>query len=121
MQIASRDEKAREILDNIDPSFEADAKAALNEIDNDEMEKTLSEMLTVVKRSKDWSDLADYYLAIQYVWNLVKNDLDWGFNQRIGAEMMNTFASVKNPYAARFIQYSFIALFGTSSQSVDDK
>ncbi len=121
MQIASRDEKARKILDNIDPSIEADAKAALNEIDNDEMEKTLSEMLTVVKRSKDWSDLGDYYLAIQYVWNLVKNDLDWGFNQRIGAEMMNTFASVKNPYAARFIQYSFIALFGTSSQSVDDK
>ena len=121
MQIASRDKNAREIIENFDSSFEAEAKAELNEIDNGEIEKILSEMLIVVKQSKDWSDLADYFLALQYVWNLVENDLEWGFNQRIGAEMMKSFASVKNIYAARYLRYSFNALFGTSSQSVDDK
>ena len=78
----------------------------------------MSEMLTAVKRSKDWSDLADYYLALQYVWNLVDNDLDWGFNQRIGAEMMDAFVTVKNVYAARFMKYSFDSISGASSQSV---
>ena len=81
----------------------------------------LSEMLTVVKRSKDWSDLADYYLALQYIWNLVDNDLDWGFNQRIGVEMMDAFITVKNIYAARFMKYSLDSIQGVSSQSVDDK
>lgn len=44
-------------------------------------------MYTIIKKSPNWSDLADYYLALQYIWNLVDNDLDWGFNQRIGMEI----------------------------------
>lgn len=119
-QVAAKDEKTRKVIENIDPSFEVDAKAALNEIDDDEMEEMLSEMLAAIKKSKDWSDLADYYLALQYVWNLVDNDLDFGFNQRIGAEMMNAFVLVKNIYAARFLKYSFDSHRGASSQSVDD-
>ena len=102
-QVAAKDEKVRKVIENTDPSFAADAKAALSEIDDDEMK-----------------DLADYYLALQYVWNLVDNDLDWGFNQRIGAEMMNAFVTVKNVYAARFMKYSFDSISGASSQSVDD-
>lgn len=120
-QVASRDEKARKVLENIDPSFEADAKALLSEFDDDEMKDTMSEMLIAVKRSKDWSDLADYYLALMYLWNLVDNDLDWGFNQRIGIEMMDAFVTVKNTYAARFLKYSLDSIGGMSSQSVDDK
>lgn len=119
-QVATKDEKTRKIIENIDLSFEADAKATLNEIDDNEMEEMLSELLTTIKRSKDWSDLADYYLALQYVWNLVDNDLDFGFNQRIGAEMMNAFLLVKNVYATRFLKYSFDSYQGASSQSVDD-
>lgn len=119
-QVAARDEKARKIIEKIDPSFEVDAKAALDEINNDEMEKIVSEMLTAVKKSNEWSDLADYYLALQYVWNLIDNDLEWGFNQRIGAEMMCAFVSVKNIYAARFLKYSSDSLRGACSQFVDD-
>lgn len=119
-QVAIRDEKTRKVIENADPSFETDAKAVLSEIDDNEMGKMVSEMLTTIKRSKEWSDLADYYLALQYLWNLVDNDLDWGFNQRIGVEMMNVFVSVKNIYAARFLKCSFDSLIETSSQSVDD-
>lgn len=119
-QVAARNEKTRKILENIDPAFEAYAKAVLSEIDDDEMEEMLSDMLTAIKRSKDLSDLADYYLALRYFWNLVDNDLDWGFNQRIGVEMMIAFVSVKNIYAARFLKCSFDSHKGASSQSVDD-
>jgi len=120
-QVALKDKSARQVLEDEDSSFEADAKELLKEIDDDEMEEMLSEMLIAIKHSEDWSELADYYLALRYVWNLVDNGLDWGFNQRIGAEMMSAFITVNNIYAARFLKYSFDSMFGTSSQSVDDK
>jgi len=120
-QVAARDKETRKVIENVDPSFEAEAKELLDEIDNEEIKNEISEMLTVVKRSKEWSDLADYYLALQYLWNLVDNDLGWGFNQRIGIEMMDAFNSVNNRYVARFLKYNYDALRGASSQSVDDK
>lgn len=120
-QVAARDEETRKLIEDADPSFEADAEELFDEIYNDEIKNEISEMLTVVKRSKDWSDLADYYLALQYVWNLADNDLGWGFNQRIGIEMMLAFSSVNNRYTTRFLKYNFDAVRGASSQSVDDK
>lgn len=119
-QVVAKDETARKTIENVDPSFETDVKAILSELDDHEMEEEISEMLTTIKRSKEWSDLADYYLALQYVWNLVDNDLDWGFNQRIGVEMMWAFVSVKNTYATQFLKCSFDSLRGASSQFVDD-
>ena len=120
-QVAERDEETRKLIEDADPSFQADAEELLDEIYNEEIKNEISEMLTVVKRSKEWSDLAYYYLALQYLWNLVDNDLGWGFNQRIGIEMMAAFNSVNNRYAARFLKYNLDALRGASSQSVDDK
>lgn len=120
-QVAARDEAIREAIENKDPSFEADVKEILDEIDTEEMKNTMSEMLTVVKESKDWSDLAYYYLALQYAWNLVDNDLGRGYNQRIGVEMLSAFISVNNQYAARYLKYYFGAFGETGSQSVDDK
>lgn len=120
-QAAARNETIRKEIENVDPSFEADAKELLDEIDNDEIKNEISEMLTVIKRSKEWSDLADYYLALLYVWNLVDNDLGWGFNQRIGIEMMASFVTVKNLYAARYLKFNFDVLGWEGSQSVDDK
>ena len=120
-QVVSRDEKAKRIIENTDSAFEADAKEIMDEIDGSEgMTEWVSEMLTTIKKSAEWSDLADYYLAMQYVWNLVDNDLEWGFNQRIGVEMLNAFVSVGNYYAARYLLTSKNAVNGLSSQSVDD-
>ena len=116
-QLASRDEKFRKIVNN----HEADANTMLNETDIAEKEELMSEMLTIVKHSKDWSDLAYYYLALRYVWNLVDNNMDWGFNARIGREMMNALISVNNRYAVRCLQVCHDALFRASSQIVDDR
>lgn len=120
MQVAARDPKAREIIDNPNPDFEKDAQEAAAGLDDPEMVEMLDELKTTIKRSKSWSDLADYYLALQYIWNIVNNDLGWDFNRRIGVEMLNSFVSVGNVYAARFLKYSLDSM-GQSSQTVDDK
>lgn len=119
-QVVINDEKVKKVIENIDSSFEADAKAILSELNEDEIEEMMSEMLTTVKGSKEWSDLADYYLALRYVWNLVDNDLEWGFNHQTGVEMMWAFATVRNKYAAQFLKCSFDSLREASSQFVDD-
>ena len=49
-QVAAKDEKTRNVIENIDPSFEVDAKTALNEINDDEMEEMLSEMLLLSRK-----------------------------------------------------------------------
>lgn len=120
MQVARKDKKTRKLIENPNPSLESDAEEIMAEFHNEESEEIMSQLLTTVKRSKEWSDLGDYYLALRYMWNLVDNDLDWGFNQRIGVEMLNSFASVNNIYAARFLIYSFDSMTGKSSRSVDD-
>ena len=119
MQIASRDPKVREIINNPDPNFEKDAQEVVEGL-NAEMEEMLDNMKTTLKRAQRWSDLADYYIALQYMWNIVDNDLGWAFNHRVGEEMLNAFVSVGNIYAARFLKYSMDSL-GISSQIVDDK
>lgn len=121
-QLAKRDYDARAILENPDPNFGAEANEVLNDLNNDEdIKETILEMLTAVKQSKEWSDLADYYLALQYVINIVDNELDWGFNQRIGVEMLRSFSSLNNKYAFRFLKWSLSSFSPQSSQSVDDK
>lgn len=120
-QVAARDEETRKVIEDIDPSFEADMKEILGEINTEELKNEISQMLTVVKKSRAWTDLAYYYLALQYLLNLVDNDLGQGYNQRIGGEMMHAFFSVNNQYAAHYLEYNYEALRGAGSQSVDDK
>lgn len=109
-QIISTDEKLRKTLTDPDSSFFWDAKEHHMDTSENEMDDLIFEMLTVIKKSRNWSDLADYYLALRYVWNLVDNDLECGFNRRIGVEMMYTFVSVENMYALRFLENDYDSL-----------
>lgn len=120
LQVAKKDEKTRKIMQTENPSLEADAKEILADFHSEESEEMMSQLLTAIKRSKEWSDIGDYYLALQYIWNLVNNGLDWGFNQRIGIEMLNAFVSVGNIYAARYLKCSLESMTGESSRTVDD-
>lgn len=112
VQLANKDSEVRRIVDEPDPDFEKDAKEALSDMNDPEVNEKIEEMLNMLKHSTDWSDLADYYLALRYVYNLVDNDLNPEFSQRIGVEMMNSFVSVNNLYAARFIVFSYEAVGG---------
>lgn len=112
VQVASKDSEARRILDNVDPNFEREANDVFSEMNDPEVNDKIERMLNMLKHSDKWSDLADYYLALRYVYNLVDNDLGGEFNQRIGVEMMNSFVTVRNVHAARFIKYSYEAVCG---------
>lgn len=103
MQVASRDPKTRQVLENTDSNFAKEAKEIVEGIVDSEIEDLLAELLKTVKQSKDKYELADYYLALQFVWNLVDNDLSFEINRRIGVEMLNAFVTVENPYAAHFL------------------
>ena len=47
------------------------------------------------------SEIADYYLALQFYFSIINNDNEYGFNRKIGEEMLYAFISVENKYAAR--------------------
>ena len=76
----------------------------LNEMNTGEEKKIISDLLIELK-SKGYSDLVDYYLALQYVFGIVDNDLGFGLNIKIGKEMMQAFLSVKNYYVARYLRF----------------
>lgn len=69
-------------------------------------ELSMGMMLTHLKLSGKWANLADYYLALRYMFNMVDNGLGYAFNLRIGMEMMQSFASVGNKYAQCLIHSS---------------
>ena len=103
IQVVSRDKKAERILESIDPSFEREAKEILDSINYSGIDEIIIDFISTVKKSKEWYGLADYYIALQFIWNLADNELGVGINRRIGIEMMYAFAKIGNPYAAQFI------------------
>lgn len=104
-QIAAKDVKVKRNFENTDPSLKIEANVILSEIEDD-IENEIWDLLTTIKKSAEWAELADYYVALKYVWNLINNDLSWGFNQRIGVEMMISLVCLKNKYAIRFLRFS---------------
>ncbi|MDE7121454.1 MAG: helix-turn-helix domain-containing protein [Oscillospiraceae bacterium] len=121
IQITKKDSNSRKILENADPNFEKDSKEILEVFADKEFQEKLDEYKYILKQSQKWSDLADYFLALQYVLNLVQNSLTSEFNRRVGVEMLNSLISVKNYYAARYILLNREANGLKSSQTVDDK
>lgn len=82
-----------------DASTYEEIKSLYKIITSDKMDRIIQNNLITVKNSKEYSDLADYYLALQYILNIVNNNLNMTFNKRIGLEMMDAFMSLGNPYA----------------------
>ena len=119
-QLADRDVHFRKALSEIDPESIKELQEVAEIFDDPEMNKELNKYLKIIKHSPEWSDLADYYIALKYLYNIESNDLNWGFNQRIGIEIMSSFASLGNKYAIRYIRFQ-IGTMRKSSQSVDDK
>lgn len=121
LQIAKTDKSAKKVIYDPDPDLEEDFEEALTLFNDEEFQDKMDEYKYLLKHSAQYSELADYYLALQYVWNLVENGLSADFNRRLGIEMLNTLISVKNIYAARYVLFCREAAGLESSQSVDDK
>ena len=73
-------------------------------LNDEEMLEIVDYLLLLIKRSFEWSDLADYYIALRYVFSLVDNDLGMEINKRIGVEFLSSFALVKNSYAINYLR-----------------
>ena len=120
IQAAAKDKRIKNLIDFIDFDFMEECREAKALLLDDEILETIHEMKGELKHSQDFSDLADYYLALEYVYGNVDNKLRIGFNQRIGLEMISCFMSVGNQYAKNFVDYTVVELFG-GSQNEDDK
>lgn len=62
----------------------------------------ITEALKVLKSEQEWSDLADYYLALRYVMGMVDTDLSTEMNSAVGMQMMLSFMMLGNRHAFTF-------------------
>lgn len=61
-------------------------------------------MLKALKSEQEWSDLADYYLALHYVVGMVDNNLSTEMNSAVGMQMMLSFMTLGNSHAFSFFK-----------------
>ena len=69
-----------------------------------EIGPAILELLKCLKQDSKWSDIADYYIAMQYIYNVVDNNKSAGFNRAIGQELLDMYAKTGNKYAKKLIQ-----------------
>ena len=55
-----------------------------------------------LRKNAEGCEYADYYMALQYINNLIENDEDITTNQKIGCELMRRFAVIGNKYARNY-------------------
>ena len=58
--------------------------------------------LRALKSEQEWSDLADYYLALRYVVGMVDTELTYEMNSAVGIQMMLSFMTLGNDLAFKF-------------------
>ncbi len=99
---AKRNPKINDIINNHCANFDYEAKEAIDGLECPELRDLLELALTMLKHST-WDDLADYYLSIRYVFNILDNGLSPELNSRVGTEMLYSFSMVNNFYAMAFL------------------
>lgn len=55
-----------------------------------------------LKHSAEYSDLGDFYMALRYIFGMVRNGNSPELNSTIGYEMMSEFSMLNNIYADKF-------------------
>lgn len=100
LKISENNREIKKALEEPSPDF-GDFEEFLND---EETLEFVDCLLLLIKRSFEWSDLADYYMALRYVFSLVDNDLGMEINKRIGVEFLSSFALVKNSYAINYLR-----------------
>lgn len=69
-----------------------------------DFDEPINKVLKILKSDLNWSDLADYYLALRYIVGMVDTDLSTEMNTAIGIEMMLSFMKMGNIYAFNLFQ-----------------
>ena len=76
--------------------------------DNGDM---LDRCLIAIKNDRETADIADYYLALKYIYDLCDNDETPETNRKIGMHLMYESYRFKNRYAVKYID-DIIKLYG---------
>lgn len=69
-----------------------------------DFEEVVVAALKALKSEQEWSDLADYYLALRYVLCMVDTGLSNEMNTAVGMQMMLSFMTMGNRHAFAFCQ-----------------
>ena len=67
-----------------------------------DFDEIVTEALKALKSEQEWSDLADYYLALRYVVGMVDTELSTEMNSAVGMQMMLSFMTLGNSHAFTF-------------------
>ncbi len=88
---------------------DASNKEKINEFEEvlKEFQSEIYSNIYALKASNDASlqNLADYYIALGYIFNVFKSDLTYEENNLVGHEMMHINVILKNQYAVEFSQF----------------
>ena len=71
-----------------------------------DFDEIIIELLKMLKSKQEWSDLADYYLALRYMAGIVDTELPAEMNMAVGMQMMLSFGTLGNSYAIRLLKTS---------------
>lgn len=67
-----------------------------------DFEVIITKVLQGLKAEMEWSDLADYYLALRYIVGMVDTGLSNEMNSSVGMQMMLSFMALGNDLAFQF-------------------
>ena len=76
-----------------------------NTFDDQKYKKILDDMMITLRRNYEYSDLEQYYEALEYINNIVDNNTDLATNMRRGYDMLKQIAKRENLYAQRYLKY----------------
>jgi hypothetical protein len=68
-----------------------------------DMSGSIMAYIEFLKMSPEYTNIADYYLALRYIIGLVDTGYSQEINQIIGMEMMLSLLSLGNPYAFTYV------------------
>lgn len=68
-------------------------------------EKDFFKSIAILKKTKKYSDLADYYISFRYCCGLYDNSLTVELNRTIGCEIANTYKIIGNKYLRKLLSY----------------
>ena len=98
----------KDLFASILPSF--DEENSENEFDTnphrlaflEENEVDLLVDIILLRKSKEYSDLGDFYLALRHKFSLLRNTLSIEMNSAVGDELFRTFSIMGNKYCDSF-------------------
>lgn len=102
----------KDVFDGILPSFneegsETEFDTNSNRIEFlEENEIDLVVDIALLRHSKEYADLGDYYLALRHKFSLLRNTLSMEMNSAVGDELLLTFALMENKYCKNFTSTS---------------